>query len=232
MIEYGLSVSLNGTPRTPVTPRGQSPEGCECDAPGRRRARKMNFGDLIVVDGNNREKEEEGSEYGSISPRVCFSEMVRRLDFTMESAELSPVPFSSVSVSVSRNNGAGVGGADGAGAVPGGEDEDDACCSGGRGGLLQEQEEPSIGDCTVCYQPLQERRNHVFTLCGHLFCVQCLLKWWDTSSTCPLCRAELLNVEDDDDDTEDIDSELDAALGHADADADAYADADADADAV
>jgi hypothetical protein len=221
MIEYGLSVSLNGTPRTPVTPRGNSPEGCEfCYTPGRRRSRKMNFGDLVMVVDGDREKEEEGSEYESISPRVCFSEMVRRLDFTMESAELSPVPFSSVSVSVSRNNGAG--------AVPGGEDEDDACCSGGRGGLLQEQQEPSIGDCTVCYQPLQERRNHVFTLCGHLFCVQCLLKWWDTSSTCPLCRAELLNVEDDDDDdTEDIDSELDAALdaalGHADADADADA---------
>jgi len=231
MIEYGLSVSLNGTPKTPAPPRGQSPEGCECDAPGRRRARKMNFGDLIVVDGNNREKEEEeGSEYGSISPRVCFSEMVRRLDFTMESAELSPVPFSSVSVSVSvsRNNGAGgagAGGGAGGGAGAGGAvavfAEEDVCCSA----LLQEQQ-PSVGECTVCYQPLQERRNHVFTLCGHLFCVQCLLKWWDTSSTCPICRAELLNVEDEDDDNDDdtviyddaaLDAALDAVLGDDDA---------------
>ena len=49
----------------------------------------------------------------------------------------------------------------------------------------------TVGDCGVCYTVLPERSNHVYTLCGHLFCVRCLLKWWDTNTTCPICRAEL-----------------------------------------
>ena len=52
-----------------------------------------------------------------------------------------------------------------------------------------------VGDCCVCYTDLPLRSNHVFTLCGHLFCVRCLLKWWDTNTTCPICRAELFHHE-------------------------------------
>ncbi len=48
-----------------------------------------------------------------------------------------------------------------------------------------------VGECGVCYLQLPLRANHIYTLCGHLFCVRCLLKWWDTNTTCPLCRAEL-----------------------------------------
>jgi hypothetical protein len=33
--------------------------------------------------------------------------------------------------------------------------------------------------------------NHIFTVCGHLFCVKCLLNWNNNSSTCPLCREKL-----------------------------------------
>ena len=56
----------------------------------------------------------------------------------------------------------------------------------------------SVGECGVCYTKLPLHANHVFTMCGHLYCVRCLLKWWDTSSTCPLCRAELYEPEADD----------------------------------
>jgi len=50
-------------------------------------------------------------------------------------------------------------------------------------------------------------------MCGHLYCVRCLLKWWDTSSTCPVCRAELYEADADDagDDADDADSEADAS---------------------
>lgn len=56
------------------------------------------------------------------------------------------------------------------------------------------EEEKSVGDCNVCYDSLPARSNHVFTLCGHLFCVKCLLRWWDTAITCPICRANILEV--------------------------------------
>jgi hypothetical protein len=51
--------------------------------------------------------------------------------------------------------------------------------------------EGSVGECFICYTNLPLRANHIFTMCGHLYCVRCLLKWWDTSTTCPVCRAEL-----------------------------------------
>jgi hypothetical protein len=56
----------------------------------------------------------------------------------------------------------------------------------------------SVGGCCVCYTNLPLRANHVFTMCGHLYCVRCLLKWWDTSSTCPVCRAELYEPDEAD----------------------------------
>ena len=47
----------------------------------------------------------------------------------------------------------------------------------------------------MCYTNLPLRANHIFTMCGHLFCVHCFLKWWDTATTCPICRAELFQNE-------------------------------------
>jgi hypothetical protein len=58
----------------------------------------------------------------------------------------------------------------------------------------KKEEEKSVGDCNICYDSLPARSNHVFTLCGHLFCVKCLLRWWDTAITCPICRANILEV--------------------------------------
>lgn len=50
---------------------------------------------------------------------------------------------------------------------------------------------PNVGDCAVCYAVLPARSNHIFTPCGHLFCVKCLLSWWELSTTCPMCRGEI-----------------------------------------
>jgi len=56
--------------------------------------------------------------------------------------------------------------------------------------------EDTIGDCGVCYLSLPTKSNHVFTACGHLFCVKCFLTWWDIAINCPLCRANLFVVDD------------------------------------
>ena len=178
MIEYGLSVSLDGTPRTPhCCDYGPSPVN---NAP----RKYMSFGDFVGGGG--------GDGGVSVSPRVLFSDVAvvaaaRRLDFVI--TELSPVSFASASV---------------------------ASASAAA----------SVGDCGVCYNALPARSNHVFTLCGHLFCVRCVLKWWDTNSTCPICRAELFessaSADDDDDDVavEGV-SVAGGGGGAADADADA-----------
>ena len=145
MIEYGLSVSLNGSPRTPM---GQPSPMCGCDVVAAAPS-KLRFGD-------------------SVSPRALLCKSVARcLDFSSEhldDLDVSPVSFASASASASASAHANM-----------------------------------VGDCSVCYAALPPRSNHVFTLCGHLFCVRCLLKWWDTSSSCPICRAELLERDDDDD---------------------------------
>lgn len=49
----------------------------------------------------------------------------------------------------------------------------------------------SVGDCSICYKLLPTRSNHIFTVCGHLFCVKCIFNWNNQSATCPLCRKPL-----------------------------------------
>ena len=66
-----------------------------------------------------------------------------------------------------------------------------------------EESESSIGDCSVCYDALPLRANHVFTPCGHLFCVKCFLRWSDNSLKCPMCRREVASFDHE------LDQELD-----------------------
>ena len=70
-----------------------------------------------------------------------------------------------------------------------------------------------IGDCGVCGTGLQVGANHAYTVCRHLFCISCLLKWHKTNprATCPLCRTPFYKDADKDadkdDDTDDADPE-------------------------
>jgi len=192
MIEYGLSVSLEASPRTPTTPRGNANDAADvCYAPPRKPsfARLMALTEADVEDYEREDSEDEPTTTTtrevSISPRVLFTErsgssgssgsrsgvMIRRnliADFLNLDTSLSPVSFGT-STSV-RNVAAAA---------------------------ASTAEKPeSIGECGVCYSQLPLRSNHVFTLCAHLFCLRCVLKWWDNATTCPICRAELLEQED------------------------------------
>lgn len=162
MFEYGLSVSLNTTPRTSTPSENMDSEsngfGVDfdtlCWAP-----RKCA---VVVRSGEDYEEE-------SISPRVLFREeeippIARRLDFDDDpvvSFELSPPSPASPALSAASFS------------------------------TVVDERIDTIGDCGVCYSSLPLRANHIFTVCGHLFCIRCLLKWWDTNTTCPFCRAEI-----------------------------------------
>jgi hypothetical protein len=196
MIEYGLTVSLESSPRTPTTPNTPSTPKPEmnidspsfhgrCNAPIRK---KLSFSDLMEEDNENNESE-------SISPRVLFMDaendvvdrhVARRLDFSSlslndsDNFHLSPVERVVGSISMLSCGGGVVVSRNGKEVC-----ETNCDCSS-----------CSVGECGVCYANLPLRANHVFTLCGHLFCTRCLLKWWDTSTTCPICRAELYDADD------------------------------------
>jgi hypothetical protein len=170
LIEHGLSVSLESSPRTPSTPRATTTEEEEaCYAPPPRKpsfARLMAAEIETTVAAAAAAAAESGGEV-SISPRVLFSgiESSRRVirrnlssEFIFDSS-CSPVSFGSSSSSSSI--------------------------------VKYTEQTECIGECGVCYSQLPLYANHVFTMCGHLFCLRCLLKWWDNSTTCPICRAEL-----------------------------------------
>ena len=61
-----------------------------------------------------------------------------------------------------------------------------------------EKSEEIVGECGVCSNSLPVGANHAYTVCKHLFCISCLLKWHkaNTMATCPMCRAPLYEDED------------------------------------
>jgi len=94
--------------------------------------------------------------------------------------------------------------------------------AGGAGGACADAKIASefVGECVVCYVDLPMRSNHIFTRCGHLFCVKCLFVWNEQKSTCPLCRMEIYQKDAsvkaaDDDSDDDDDDEVEVAAGAA-----------------
>lgn len=51
--------------------------------------------------------------------------------------------------------------------------------------------------CGVCYDFLPKNSNRVYTICGHLFCVRCILIWNNHDNSCPLCRKPLVSEEEE-----------------------------------
>lgn len=60
-------------------------------------------------------------------------------------------------------------------------------------------DEESIGECSVCYDALPLHANHVLTVCSHLFCVKCFIRWCcsNLSASCPMCRSPLISKEEE-----------------------------------
>ncbi|EOA36433.1 hypothetical protein CARUB_v10010970mg [Capsella rubella] len=47
-------------------------------------------------------------------------------------------------------------------------------------------------ECTICFEEFDNDERRVVTLpCGHDFDYECVVKWFETNHTCPLCRFKL-----------------------------------------
>ena len=44
------------------------------------------------------------------------------------------------------------------------------------------------GECSICYDKINEFENIPSINCDHVFHDRCLTPWIDTSDTCPMCR--------------------------------------------
>ena len=45
--------------------------------------------------------------------------------------------------------------------------------------------------CCICFDEYRNNANFAVTLCGHKFCLQCILKHSKEQSKCPICRTDL-----------------------------------------
>ena len=67
-------------------------------------------------------------------------------------------------------------------------------------------------ECAVCLEPINKNKNIAITKCKHTFCFQCIGQTlMDVGNNCPLCRAELVEYNNDDESlgSEDSETELD-----------------------
>jgi len=67
-------------------------------------------------------------------------------------------------------------------------------------------------ECAVCLEPINKNKNIAITKCKHTFCFQCIGQTlMDVGNNCPLCRAELIEYNNDDESlgSEDSETELD-----------------------
>lgn len=54
---------------------------------------------------------------------------------------------------------------------------------------------PEDTECSICYTGYLENNKTGKLKCNHIFHQQCILKWLDVSSTCPLCRSHVIQCD-------------------------------------
>lgn len=50
--------------------------------------------------------------------------------------------------------------------------------------------------CAICYEKIKEKC--IVEGCSHQFCKNCIFTWLKTRKNCPLCRAKINNIIEDD----------------------------------
>jgi hypothetical protein len=49
-------------------------------------------------------------------------------------------------------------------------------------------------ECPICYEAISEYNNKCTTICGHSFCLECLLNSQRNSNACPICRGQIRDI--------------------------------------
>lgn len=57
---------------------------------------------------------------------------------------------------------------------------------------LQDCEPKEHDSCSICYNEYEKGENVGKLLCNHFYHKKCILKWMETSKTCPLCRKNVV----------------------------------------
>ena len=68
----------------------------------------------------------------------------------------------------------------------------------------------NVPECCICMDSINSAINNCTTPCGHMFCFQCLAKALEQNNTCPMCRAVLMEVPDEELDSDDDEYETDS----------------------
>lgn len=50
----------------------------------------------------------------------------------------------------------------------------------------------TLQTCFICYEEYTIERNSAVTPCGHRFCLECIIKHSQSNTSCPMCRASLV----------------------------------------
>jgi len=62
-------------------------------------------------------------------------------------------------------------------------------------GLNERIEDAKANPCPICVDDIGEGRMAI-TVCGHVFCIDCIKSWFGTHNSCPACRRTPLNMSD------------------------------------
>jgi hypothetical protein len=75
--------------------------------------------------------------------------------------------------------------------------------------IIEDKKKEEDNECCICYETIGEKNNCI-TDCGHRFCFGCMLKAMTYNTSCPCCRKELLEEEEEtENDTEINESDTD-----------------------
>lgn len=55
-------------------------------------------------------------------------------------------------------------------------------------------------ECSICYQLADATTNNCTLSCSHSFHLKCMMKWMDKAETCPLCRNDISEKEEEEPD--------------------------------
>jgi hypothetical protein len=61
---------------------------------------------------------------------------------------------------------------------------------------LQYYEPKENDSCSICYNDYEKGENACKLQCNHFYHKQCILRWLETSKTCPLCRQNVVLCDD------------------------------------